>query len=43
MALGKQAKTLSENQITAVLSYLQATRNPQRNVAMFPAFSGCGP
>ena len=35
MALGKQAKTLSENQITAVLSYLQATRNPQRNVAMF--------
>ena len=35
MALGKQAKTLSENQITAVMSYLRETRNAKRNTVMF--------
>ena len=35
VALGKQAKTLSEAQITAVLSYLDQGRNTKRNKVMF--------
>jgi integrase/recombinase XerD len=35
MALGKQAKILSKNQIDAVLGYLAKTRHPTRNKAIF--------
>lgn len=35
MALGKQAKTLTETQIKAVLSHLKTTRDPIRNQVMF--------
>ena len=35
MALGKQAKTLSDAQATAVLSYLDQGRNAKRNRVMF--------
>jgi integrase len=35
MSLGKQAKTLSKQQVDAVLSYLTTTRNPARNKVIF--------
>jgi integrase/recombinase XerD len=35
MALGKQAKTLTDPQIKAVLSHLSGTRDPIRNQVMF--------
>ena len=35
MALGKQAKILSKNQIDAVLGYLAKTRHPTRNKVIF--------
>lgn len=35
MALGKQAKTLTEAQEKAVLAYLSVGTNPQRNTVMF--------
>src|ERR1700674_3100590 len=35
MSLGKQAKTLSEGQIEAVLGYLAKTRHPARNRLIF--------
>ena len=35
MALGKQAKTLNKNQISAVLNYLASLRNPLRNQVIF--------
>lgn len=35
MGLGKQAKTLSRHQQTALLSYLKTTRHPERNRAIF--------
>ena len=35
MALGKQAKVLSEKQQRAVISYLGTTRDTQRNLVMF--------
>lgn len=35
MSLRKQAKTLNKNQIEAVLNYLSARRNPQRNQVIF--------
>ena len=34
MALGKQAKTLSENQIKLVLKHLEATQEATRNQVM---------
>lgn len=35
MSQGKQAKILSDGQVKAAMSYLQTTRYPQRDVAMF--------
>ena len=35
MALGKQAKTLSKNQIGTVLAYLSNSRYPQRDRVIF--------
>ena len=35
MALGKQAKTLTDKQIKFVLSYIADTRDPLRNKVMF--------
>ena len=35
MALSKQAKTLSKAQVEAVLSFLNSTRNPERNRLIF--------
>ena len=36
MALGKQAKTLTDKQMKFVLSYIADTRDPLRNKVMFP-------
>ena len=35
MKLGKQAKTLSDNQVKAVRAYLSTTRHPERNEVAF--------
>jgi integrase/recombinase XerD len=35
MALGKQAKVLSKHQQSAMLSYLETTRHPERNIVIF--------
>ena len=35
MALGKQAKTLTEKQVKLVLNHLDNTQDPKRNAVMF--------
>lgn len=35
MGLGKQAKTLSKHQVSALIAFISATRHPKRNLVIF--------